>query len=588
MDIKNRIAALRQKMEQYSLSAYLIPSSDPHQSEYLPENYKTRAYISGFTGSAGTVVVTKTKSILWTDGRYFLQAENQLAGTEIELYKMGEPGIPSINEFLKSVLNQNEKLGMDGKVVSLQSYEAMQKDLIGIELVTNLDLAGEIWTDRPAPILSTAFIHEEKYTGKSVQEKIAEVRKILYAKHADSTVIGALEDVCYLFNIRGRDIRCNPVVTAYAIVDQKRAVIFIAEKQLTLAVKKYLAEQGVQTMDYEAVFEEAAKLSGVVYLDPARTNTYLRNKITADVVKGLNITSTLKSVKNDVELRNFDDVMEKDGAAMVKILKWAEENASKGVTEWDISEQLLKFRAEGKDFIEESFETIAGYGPNGAIVHYAPSPESCIELKPKSFLLLDSGGHYINGTTDITRTITLGPLTEEEKENYTLVLKSHINLARAKFKAGTTGFAIDTLAREPLWAVGKDYNHGTGHGVGYVLSVHEGPQPISGRYTDAPMRPGMITSNEPGLYITGKHGIRIENLTVVENFMKTEHGEFYQFRTITLCPIDTRPIVSGILTQDEIDWLNAYHQEVLKRLLPYLDEEHKAFLKEKTEKYCRS
>ena len=587
MEINNRIAALRQKMEENSLSAYLIPSSDPHQSEYLPEHYKTRAYISGFTGSAGTVVVTKNKAVLWTDGRYFLQAENQLAGTEVELYRMGEPETPSVNGFLKTVLKQNERLGMDGKVVALQTYEAMQKDLEGIALVTGLDLVGEIWKDRPEPVLSTAFVHEERYTGKSAQEKIAEVRKMLREHNADSTVIGALEDVCYLFNIRGRDIRCNPVVTAYAVIDQNRALLFIADRQLTPEVKTYLASQGVQTADYGAVFEEAAKLEGTVYLDPARTNTYLRTKITAAIVKGLNLTSSLKSVKNPVELKNFDDVMEKDGAAMVKILKWVEESAAKGITEWDVSEQLLRFRAEGQGFIEESFETISGYGPNGAIVHYSPAPEKCATLKPESFLLLDSGGHYINGTTDITRTIPLGPLTSEEKENYTLVLKSHINLARAVFKAGTTGFAIDTIARAPLWAAGKDYNHGTGHGVGYVLSVHEGPQSISGRYTDAPMKKGMVTSNEPGIYIAGKHGIRIENLTVTEACMKTEHGEFYRFRTITLCPIDTRPIVPELLTSEEIGWLNAYHKEVWERVSPYLDEEHRAFLKEKTEKYGR-
>ncbi|EMB46911.1 aminopeptidase P family protein [Treponema denticola] len=582
MTVNDRVAALRQKMKEHSLSAYLIPSSDPHQSEYLPENYKTREFISGFTGSAGTVLVTKDKAILWTDGRYFLQAEKQLKGSVVELYKMLEPGVPTINEFLKSGLKSGEKLGMDGKVVSVFNFDSMKKELEGIEFVTNIDLIGEIWENRPQAVLSKAFILDEKYTGKSAKEKIQEVRSMLAEKKADSTVIGALEDVCYLFNVRGRDIRCNPVVTAYALVDKARAVIFISEKQLTDDVKSYFASQGITVMGYEDVFTEAAKLTGKVYIDPARTNVYLYNQIKAKTEKGLNLTSTLKAIKNEVELKNFDYAMEKDGAAMVKILKWVEENAGKGITEWDVSEQLLKFRAEGKDFFEESFETISGYGPNGAIIHYAPSPENSAKLEAKSFLLLDSGGQYLNGTTDITRTIKLGELTEQEKMDYTLVLKAHISLARAKFKAGTTGHAIDTIPREHLWAYGRDYKHGTGHGVGYVLSVHEGPQSISSRFLDVPMKLGMVTSNEPGLYVAGSHGIRIESLIVTVNFKTTEDGEFYQFKTITLCPIDTRPIVQGILSDEDIKWLNEYHKEVCERLMPYLDEDHKIFLKERT------
>ncbi|WP_029409093.1 aminopeptidase P family protein [Treponema pedis] len=583
MNVPERIAALRQKMEALSLSAYLVPSSDPHQSEYLPENYKTRAFISGFTGSAGTVVVTKDKAILWTDGRYFLQAEKQLEGSGVELYKMAEPNVPTVNEFLRSVLKDGEKLGMDGKVIALRTYEAMQAELAGIEFVTTVDLIGDIWTDRPSQILSKAFIQDVKYAGKSPKEKLEQLRKELCSKNCSSTVIGALEDVCYLFNIRGSDITCNPVVTAYAIVETEKATLFISEKQLTSEVKDFLSSQGVQIKDYEAVFEEASRLDGTVYLDPSRTNVFLFEKIKAKIEKGLNITSTMKAVKNEIELKNFDKAMEKDGAAMIKILKWVEENADKGVTEWDVSEQLLKFRAEGEGFIEASFETISGYGPNGAVIHYSPEKKTCAALQPKSFLLLDSGGHYFDGTTDITRTIPLGPLTEEEKENYTLVLKAHINLARAKFKAGTTGFALDTLARAPLWAFGKDYKHGTGHGVGFVLSVHEGPQSISGKYIDVPMQLGMVTSNEPGLYIAGSHGIRIESLVVTVPFMKTGDGDFYRFKTITLCPIDTRPIIKNLLSSEEIEWLNEYHKEVFERLSPYVDGVYKEFLKKKTE-----
>ncbi|UTC65476.1 aminopeptidase P family protein [Treponema sp. OMZ 788] len=582
MNVRDRVTALRQKMKEHSLSAYLIPSSDPHQSEYLPENYKTREFISGFTGSAGTVLVTKDKAILWTDGRYFLQAEKQLEGSGVELYKMLEPGVPTINEFLKTNLKKGEKLGMDGKVVAVSTFDSMEKDLEGIELITNIDLIGEIWENRPKAVLSEAFILEEKYTGKSAKEKIEEVRSMLAERKADSTVIGALEDVCYLFNVRGRDVRCNPVVTAYAIVDKARAIIFIDSKQLTDKVRSYFSSQGVTVMGYDDVFAETAKLAGKVYIDPARTNVYLYTQINANIERGLNLTSTLKAIKNNVELKNFDDAMEKDGAAMVKILKWVEENAGKGITEWDVSEKLLKFRAEGKDFFEESFETISGYGPNAAIIHYAPSSSNSSKLEAKSFLLLDSGGQYLNGTTDITRTIKLGELTEQEKTDYTLVLKAHISLARAKFKVGTTGHAIDTIAREHLWARGRDYKHGTGHGVGFVLSVHEGPQSISSKFLDVPMKPGMVTSNEPGLYVAGSHGIRIESLVVTTEFTKTDDGEFYQFKTITLCPIDTSPIVPGILSDEDIRWLNDYHKEVHDRLSPYLDEEHKAFLIEKT------
>lgn len=584
MTVPHRLAALRQKMKEHGFAAYVIPTADPHLCEYVPAHYKTREYISGFTGSAGTVAVTADKAGLWTDGRYFLQAEKQLAGSGIELFKMDEKGVPTLNAFLKSVLKPGDKVGIDGKTLSVQNYESMKEELAPITIATDADLIGDIWQDRPEAVLSDVFILGETYTGKSARDKTEQVRAALKEKGADSTIIGSLEDVCWLFNIRAHDIAYNPVATAYAFVTAKRAVLFIDKKQLNGESETYLRAQGVAIMPYEAVFAEAAKLTGTVYMDPARTNVFLRDKIKARIINGLNFTSALKAVKNSVELRNIDEAMEKDGAAMVKILRWIEQNASSGITEIDVSEKLLEFRAQGKDFIEASFETIAGYGPNGAIIHYAPRKESCAKLKPKSFLLLDSGGHYLNGTTDITRTIPLGPLTKEEKENYTLVLKSHIRLACAKFKAGATGLSLDTIARECLWERGKDYNHGTGHGVGFVLAVHEGPQSISKRYINEPLKLGMLTSNEPGLYIENKHGIRIENLVVTVPFMQTEHGEFYRFKTVTLCPIDMRPIVSGILSEEEKAWLNAYHKEVFKRLSPYLDSAHKSFLREKTKK----
>jgi len=584
--IKERVEALRSKMKEAGVVAYLVPSSDPHQSEYLPEHYKMRQYISGFTGSAGTALVTLDEAILWTDGRYFLQAEKQLSGTPFVLYKMGEPGVPNVAEYLKNKLKKNEKLGFDGKVVSLNMFDDLKKNLSAeIGIFSDRDLVGEIWADRPQAKLSKAFVFGVEYSGEETKSKIERVRKALKEEGACSTVIGALEDVCYLFNIRGRDVKCNPVVTAYGYVDEKRAVLFIASEQLTDEVKAYLSSQSVEVLDYNDVFTFAEKLMGSVHLDPTRTNTYLFSKIKTQVIKKLNITSSMKAIKTDVELANFREAMAVDGVAMLSILKWVEENAGSGITEWDVSEKLLEFRKKGDKFIEESFETIAGYGPDGAIIHYAPSSSGSLKLEKKSFLLLDSGGHYLTGTTDITRTIPLGELTDEEKENYTAVLKGHIQLAMAKFKKGTNGYALDAITREPIWRLGKDYKHGTGHGVGMVLSVHEGPQSISTKMLDVPMELGMITSDEPGLYIANKHGIRIESLIATVPYCENEHGTFYQFETITICPIDVRPILKERMLQEEIDWLNAYHEKVYQVLEKRVAPDMLPFLKEKTKKF---
>lgn len=583
--IKEKVDALRSKMKESGVAAYLVPSSDPHQSEYLPEHYKTREYISGFTGSAGTALVTLDEAILWTDGRYFLQAEKQLAGTPFVLYKMGEPGVPTVAEYLKDKLKKNEKLGFDGKVVSLSMLEDLKKSLSSeVGMSSDRDLVGEIWEDRPKARFSKAFVFGKEYAGEDAKSKIERVRKALKEEGATSTVIGALEDVCYLFNIRGRDVRCNPVVTSYAYVDDKKAVLFVASEQLTSEVREYLSTQGVEVMEYNEVFTFVEKLTGKVHLDPSRTNAYLFSKLHTETVKKLNITSSMKAIKTDVELDNFREAMAVDGVAMLSIIKWVEENAGTGITEWDVSEKLLEFRKKGDKFLEESFETIAGYGPDGAIIHYAPSSAGSAKLEKKSFLLLDSGGHYLTGTTDITRTIPLGELTEEEKENYTAVLKGHIQLAMAKFKEGTTGYALDAITRQPIWRLGKDYKHGTGHGVGMVLSVHEGPQSISARMLDVPIELGMVTSDEPGLYIANKHGIRIESLIATVPYCENEYGTFYQFETITICPIDTKPILKDRMLKEEIDWLNAYHEKVYQVLEKRVAPDMLPFLKEKTKK----
>jgi len=583
MNVRERVDALRAKMKELGVLAYCIPSSDPHQSEYLPECYKTREYISGFTGSAGTALVTMDAAILWTDGRYFLQAERQLEGSPFVLYKMGEPDVPSLGEYLGEKLKKGDALGFDGKVVSLSMFEDLKDSLDdGVKIVSNRDLVAEIWEERPKSKLSKAFVFGEEYAGESVATKIKDLREVLREKKADFTVIGALEDVCYLFNIRGRDVKCNPVITAYALVDMERAILFVSSEQLDDKVRAHLAKEGVEVRGYDDVFDEASKMKGVGYIDPSRTNTYLYNKINTKLIRGINITSSMKAIKNPVELDNFRKTMAIDGVAMLSILKWVEEHAGSGITEWDVSEKLLEFRKKGDKFLEESFETIAGYAGNGAIVHYAPSPTSSARLEKKSFLLLDSGGHYLTGTTDITRTIPLGELTEEEKENYTLVLKAHIQLALACFKKGCTGYALDVITRQPIWRCGKDYKHGTGHGVGMVLSVHEGPQSISPRPIDVPMALGMVTSNEPGIYIAGKHGIRIESLIVTRPFCENEHGTFYQFETITICPIDTRPIIKKMMLQEEIEWLNSYHKKVYEVLEKRVASDMLPFLKEKT------
>ena len=574
---------LRKKMQEQRFDAYYIPTSDPHQSEYLAEHDKARVFISGFTGSAGSILITKDEALLWTDGRYFLQAEQELKGSGIRLQKSGEPNVPTVYEYLAQTLPQGSKIGMDGKIVSVNAFTQFNSQVPNLEFITDCDLIDEIWEDRPEPVFSTVFLHDIRYTGKSAAEKIKEVREALSTKGADSTIIGALEDICYLFNLRGRDIECTPLVTAYASVDRQTAHLYIDARQMTEPVKAALEKEGVSVAPYEAVFADAEQLSGTVYLDPSRTNIFLYNKIKADIIEGLNITSALKAVKNEVEISNYRNAFVKDGIAMVKILKWVEDHADCGVTEWDVSEQLLKFRAEQPDFLEASFTTIAGYGANAAIIHYGPKKESAALLQPKGFLLLDSGGQYLDGTTDITRTIPLGPLTAEEKEDYTLVLKGHIQLALAKFPENTLGYKLDIFARAPLWQYGKDYRHGTGHGVGYVLSVHEGPQNIGLRYVDYPMKTGMITSNEPGFYCAGSHGIRIENVTLTKAWKTTEYGSFLQFETLTLCPIDTRPVVKALLLPEEIKWLNEYNRTVYAALEAHLDKAHCAFLKERTQ-----
>ncbi len=583
--VSKKVQLLRDEMEKRSLDAYIVFSSDPHQCEYLPTHYKTREYISEFTGSAGTVLVTKSAAILWTDGRYFLQAAEELKDTGIELYKMRIPGVPTLEEYLAQNTSAGSRIGMDGAVVSVAHYKSLKNALPHAEFVTDEDLVSLTWKDRPAPYHSKAFVFPEKYAGVSAKDKIARVRKKLEEKKCDATVIGALEDVCYLFNIRAHDIAYNPFLTGYAIIDSTRAQLFADDSSLDAEVKAHLEKQGVSILPYEKIFDEVSSLSGTVYIDPSRTNIQVKNCLNAKIIEGLNITSQMKAIKNNVELEGFREAMVKDGVALMKIYQWIEENIDSGITECDVSDKLAGFRAEREGYVDLSFGTIAGYAGNGAIIHYAPQPETCATLKRKGLFLLDSGGHYFDGSTDTTRTIALGELSEEEKIDYTLVLKAHIALATAKVPEGTTGHALDAITRAPIWRHQKDYKHGTGHGVGHVLGVHEGPQSISTAWLKTPMQAGMVTSNEPGMYIAGSHGVRIESLIVAHKEETNDFGSFLGFETITVIPIDTKPLVREMMTEDEINWLNDYNAFVREKLIDRLDEKHKKLLIALTEKF---
>ena len=582
MTVNEKLEKLRKKMKERSLDAYYIPSADPHMSEYLPENYKTREFMSGFTGSAGTVIVLPDEAFLWTDGRYFIQAEKQLAGSSITLCKMGEKGVLSVLEFLETKFAKGGRLGVDGKVLSVAQFRAFKEKAPQLECVTDIDLVGELWEDRPSPVASKAFLLDTKFTGESTKEKIARLRSVMTKKEVSSVIACSLDEVCYLYNIRGFDVACNPVITSYAIVDKDRACLFVNKEQLSPEIMAELTKQDVTIFDYDAVFDEVSNLKGSVLVDTNSTNLFLFNKIKARVIEERNPILDMKARKNNTEVDNIRKAMLSDGIALVKFLNWLFKNLNTNISETGVVKKLHEFRSLDTSFIEDSFETIAGYGENAAIIHYKPIEGEDKILEPKGFLLLDSGGQYFTGTTDITRTIPLGPLSDDEKRDYTLVLKSHINLAKAVFKEGVSGFALDIIARQPLWVHGKDYNHGTGHGVGFVLGVHEGPQSISQRYNNVAFDEGMLTSNEPGLYIAGKYGIRIENLILTKKHLETEFGTFYEFETVTICPLSTVPVQKELLTEPEIAWLNEYNAYCYECLSPHLNDEEKEFLKKET------
>lgn len=586
--IKERIHALRMTFRPNNIKAFIIPSTDPHLSEYVAPYWMSREWISGFTGSAGTAVILMDKAGLWTDSRYFLQAEKELEGSGITLYKEMLPETPSITKFLCQNLKPGESVSIDGKMFSVQQVEQMKEDLAPYQLQVNLfgDPLKNIWKDRPSMPDAPAFIYDVKYAGKSCGEKVAAIRTELKKKGIFALFLSSLDEIAWTLNLRGSDVHCNPVIVSYLLVTQDEVVYFISPEKITQEVNEYLQEQQVSLRKYDEAESFLNSFAGEnILIDPKKTNYAIYSAINpaCKVVRGESPVTLLKAIRNEQEIAGIHHAMQRDGVALVKFLKWLEASVLSGKeTELSVDRKLHEFRAAQPLYMGESFDTIAGYKEHGAIVHYSATKESDVTLQSKGFLLLDSGAQYLDGTTDITRTIALGELTEEEKTDYTLILKGHIALAMAKFPAGTRGAQLDVLARMPIWSHGMNFLHGTGHGVGHFLSVHEGPQSIRMNENPIVLQPGMVTSNEPGVYKAGSHGIRTENLTLVCKDKEGMFGEYFKFETITLCPICKKGIIKEMLTAEEVKWFNDYHRTVYEKLSPSLNEEEKKWLLEAT------
>lgn len=588
--IEQRLEALRQLMLREHLAAFIFPSTDPHSGEYVPEHWKGRQWISGFNGSAGTAVVTLEDAAVWTDSRYFIAAEEQLHGTEFKLMKDGMPGTPSIAEWLANKLKytNNTEVALDGMVNTLNEVNALKEELRklgGLTLRTNLDPLKTIWTNRPEIPTNKVELQPLELAGEETRHKIERIRMALRAVHADGTLVSTLDDVAWTLNLRGSDVECNPVFVAYLLIEQQRTTLYINKEKLTNEVYNYLLSQQIDVEDYADVTKGLANYSEYnILLDPNTTNYTLAKMVKCqEIVTKPSPVPALKAVKNEAEIRGFRNAMLKDGIAMVKFLKWLKPAVEAGnETEMSLDDKLTSLRAEQPLFKGKSFETIVGYEAHGAIVHYEATPETNIPVKPHGLVLIDSGGQYQDGTTDITRTIALGDTTPEQRTAYTLVLKGFINFAMLKFPDGATGTQLDATARLPLWREGMNYLHGTGHGVGAYLNVHEGPHQVRMQWRPAPFHAGMTVTDEPGLYIEGLFGIRIENTLLTTPYRSTPFGEFLQFSSLTLCPIDTAPIELSMLTFDELSWLNDYHRTVYNTLAPHLDSEHTEWLKDAT------
>ncbi len=593
--MREELCRLRGRMQEESVDAYLIMTDDFHGSEYVGDYFKSREYISSFTGSAGTLLVRKDCAGLWTDGRYFLQAETQLAGSGITLFRSGQPGVPDLEDYLAEQLADGQTLGFDGRCVMAGYARKLRERLEqkGVRIRNDLDLVGDIWPDRPALSKEPVWPLAERYAGIGVKDKLAEVRQILHKKKADWFLLASLEDICWLLNVRGNDVACTPVVLSYLMMSRDQVFWYVQREAVPEPVQADLQEAGVVLREYGQIYEDVSRLPGGVRLlcDENHVNDALISRIAPDVVvvDGENPTLLLKAVKNPVEVANEKAAHIKDGIAVTRFIYWLKTRVGREeITEMNAASRLEMFRREQEDYLEPSFYPILAYGPHGAIVHYSADETSDVPLEPEGFLLADTGGHYMEGTTDITRTIALGPLTEEQKEMYTTVLKAHIRLADAVFLQGAAGVSLDVLARTPLWERGLDYNHGTGHGVGYLLSVHEGPnsfrfRPSAVRGGDHVMKEGMITSDEPGIYLEGKFGVRLENLLVCAAKQTNSYGTFLGFEPLTMVPFDRDAILWDALSEKELRWLAAYHQKVYESLAPHLLEEERQWLRETTE-----
>ena len=588
--INERLAALREVMRREHLGAFIFPSTDPHSGEYVPDYWKGREWITGFDGSAGTAVVTMDSAAMWTDSRYFIAAAEQLAGTEFELMKLRMPGTPTIAEWLAGELRESSttEVALDGMVNTYNEVNSLKTELRkvgGLTLRTNFDPLKEIWKDRPELPVDAVKIQPLELAGEETIDKLVRIRRALRTLHADGTLLSTLDDIAWTLNLRGTDVRCNPVFVAYLLISDTQTTLYINKVKLTREVSAYLSAQGVTVDDYENVTKGLKNYAEYnILLDPDTTNYTLARQVSCpEVLFETSPVPALKAVKNEAEIRGFHSAMLKDGIAMVKFLKWLRPAVEAGgQTEMSLNERLTALRAEQPLFRGVSFDSIVGYEAHGAIVHYQATPATDAPIRPCGLVLIDSGAQYEDGTTDITRTIALGEITPEQRHVYTLVLKGHIQLSMCKFPEGTTGTQLDIMARQAMWREGYNYFHGTGHGVGAYLNVHEGPQQIRMEWRSAPFREGMTITDEPGLYLEGQFGVRIENTLLTIPYRSTEFGVFLQFIPLTLCPIDTAPIDVTLLTDEELSWLNAYHDTVCATLAPHLDAAEKVWLEAAT------
>ena len=592
MTVPERLSALRKCMQEKHIDIYIVPTADFHQSEYVGEHFKARAYITGFTGSAGTAVITLHDAKLWTDGRYFLQAAKQLEGTGVTLMKMFEPGVPTIEEYLEAELKSGQTLSFDGRVVSVgegDEYASIAKKN-GAKIDYQEDLIDAIWTDRPSLSEEPVWFLEEKYSGESTESKLSRIRKEMEDAGCDTHIVSTLDDICWTLNIRGNDIDFFPLVLSYAIIRKDSFDLYIDERKLDDKLKSILEKVGVTLHPYNAIYEDVKKLpeNATVLIDKSKLNYAIFNNIpnAVSIVNKRNPEILMKALKNPVEVENIKKAEIKDSVAHVRFMKWLKENLGKiRITEMSASEKLDEFRAEMGNFIRDSFEPISSYGPHSAIVHYSSSPETDVELKAGSLYLSDTGAGFYEGSTDITRTYALGEVPKKMKDDFTIVAISNLQLAGAKFLQGSSGLTLDILARKPFWDRGLNYNHGTGHGVGYLLNIHEGPAGFRYKYRAGEteeIQEGMVITDEPGLYIEGSHGIRLENELLARKGVQNEYGQFLYFETITLIPFDLDAISLDMLNEENRKLLNDYHKRVYEEIAPHLNEEEKAFLKKYT------